>query len=44
MRERIFGPKNVEEKSCDVDLVTETDKQIEELFINGILSRFPNHR
>lgn len=44
MRERIFRPKDVEEKSCDVDLVTETDQQIEKLFMDGISSRFPDHR
>lgn len=31
-------------KSCEVDLVTETDKQVEKLFMDGISAKFPDHR
>jgi len=31
-------------KSCDIDLVTETDKQVEELIISNLKSKFPDHR
>ncbi|XP_015509775.1 inositol monophosphatase 1 [Neodiprion pinetum] len=44
VKETISRPKNVEVKSCDVDLVTETDKQVEKLLMDGISSKFPDHR
>jgi hypothetical protein len=31
-------------KSCDIDLVTETDKQVEELIISNLKSQYPDHR
>lgn len=31
-------------KSCDVDLVTESDQQVEKLFMDGITAKFPDHR
>jgi hypothetical protein len=34
----------VECKSCDIDLVTETDKQVEQLLISNLKSKFPDHR
>jgi 3'-phosphoadenosine 5'-phosphosulfate (PAPS) 3'-phosphatase len=34
----------VDFKSCDIDLVTETDKQVEELLISNLKSKFPDHR
>jgi hypothetical protein len=34
----------VDSKSCDIDLVTETDKQVEELIISNLKSEFPDHR
>lgn len=36
--------KTVQIKSHPTDFVTETDQQIEKLFINGILAKFPNHQ
>lgn len=44
IRERIWSQKTVEFKSCDIDLVTETDKQVEELFISNLKLKFPDHR
>jgi fructose-1,6-bisphosphatase/inositol monophosphatase family enzyme len=34
----------VEFKSCEVDLVTETDQQVEKLLITNLKSKFPGHR
>jgi len=31
-------------KSCDIDLVTETDQQVEQLIISNLKSKFPDHR
>ncbi|XP_012279373.1 inositol monophosphatase 1 isoform X2 [Orussus abietinus] len=31
-------------KSCEVDLVTETDRQVEKLLIDGISAEFPDHK
>lgn len=36
--------KLVEKKSCDVDLVTETDKEVERTLVNGLKEAFPKHR
>ncbi|KAK0081618.1 hypothetical protein PV325_011862 [Microctonus aethiopoides] len=44
IREKINRPKDVMVKSCEVDLVTETDKQVEKLFMDGISAKFPDHR
>lgn len=44
IRERIWSEKAVEFKSCDIDLVTETDKQVEQLLISNLKSKFPDHR
>ncbi|XP_063986994.1 inositol monophosphatase 1-like [Diachasmimorpha longicaudata] len=44
IREKINRPKDVSLKSCDVDLVTESDKEVEKLFMGGISSRYPDHR
>jgi uncharacterized HAD superfamily protein len=34
----------VEFKSCEVDLVTETDQQVEKLLITNLKSKYPSHR
>jgi len=44
VRERIWSQKTVDCKSCDIDLVTETDRQVEELIISNLKSKFPDHR
>ncbi|XP_011495514.1 PREDICTED: inositol monophosphatase 1-like [Ceratosolen solmsi marchali] len=44
IRENISRQKTVLIKSCDVDLVTETDQMVEKLLINGISAKFPNHK
>ncbi|KAG8041627.1 hypothetical protein G9C98_002920 [Cotesia typhae] len=44
IRDRINRPKDVMIKSCDVDLVTESDQQVEKLFMDGITAKFPDHR
>nr|CAD7259998.1 unnamed protein product [Timema shepardi] len=44
IKERIWGPKLVVEKSCEVDLVTETDQQIEKLLISSLQKHFPDHK
>jgi myo-inositol-1(or 4)-monophosphatase len=36
--------KAVEVKSSDIDLVTETDQQVEKLLIDGIRAKFPEHQ
>jgi myo-inositol-1(or 4)-monophosphatase len=44
IRENISRQKTVLIKSCDVDLVTETDQMVEKLLINGISAKFPDHK
>lgn len=44
IREKIYQPKDVLTKSCDVDLVTEWDEKVEKLVIDGILSKYPDHK
>lgn len=44
VRLNINRNKNIEIKSCEVDLVTETDKMVEELLMKGITERFPDHK
>ncbi|XP_012257040.2 inositol monophosphatase 1 [Athalia rosae] len=44
IKDRIFTQKDVEQKSCDIDLVTLTDQEVEKLLIDGISSKFPDHR
>lgn len=31
-------------KSCDIDFVTETDKQVEKLLMDGLGKQFPDHK
>ncbi|XP_075230382.1 inositol monophosphatase 1 [Lycorma delicatula] len=44
VKERVWEQKTVETKSCDIDFVTETDKEVEKLLINGLLKEFPDHK
>ncbi|XP_043261586.1 inositol monophosphatase 1-like [Colletes gigas] len=44
IREKINQPKNAMEKSCEVDLVTEWDQKVEKLLVDGISSKFPDHK
>jgi len=44
IREKIYQRKDVLTKSCDVDLVTEWDQTVEKLLIDGISSRYPDHK
>jgi len=34
----------IESKTADWDLVTEYDKKVEEILINGLKERFPTHK
>ncbi|GBN44908.1 hypothetical protein AVEN_16256-1 [Araneus ventricosus] len=43
IRKAIDEKKDVETKSSDIDLVTETDKKVEELLKAGFSSNFPDH-
>ncbi|XP_043518001.1 inositol monophosphatase 1-like isoform X2 [Frieseomelitta varia] len=44
VREKINQPKDAMTKSCEVDLVTEWDQKVEKLLIDGISSKFPDHK
>ncbi|KAK4877753.1 hypothetical protein RN001_010259 [Aquatica leii] len=44
IKERISEKKSVEIKSCDIDFVTETDRQVEQLLIKGLGDNFPEHK
>lgn len=44
MTEHVSGCKTFELKSCDIDLVTEVDKKVEETIITGLTERFPTHK
>lgn len=44
MASRNSQRKTVQIKSHPTDFVTETDQQIEKLFIDGIRAKFPNHQ
>lgn len=41
---RFFKSKNVVQKSSDIDVVTETDQEVEKLLIDTLTSAFPHHR
>lgn len=43
IRQAIDREKSIEIKASNVDLVTETDKKVEELLRDGFISQFPNH-
>lgn len=44
IRENINKQKTISTKSCEVDLVTETDQMVEKLLINGISTKYPDHK
>ncbi|KAK7865358.1 hypothetical protein R5R35_006839 [Gryllus longicercus] len=44
VREHHNKGKKVTIKSCDVDLVTETDQQVEKLLVTSLLTKFPGHK
>ena len=44
MREAFHKEKTIDTKSCGTDLVTETDKQVEDLIIGTLKENFPSHR
>uniref|UniRef100_A0A1B6M2Y5 Inositol-1-monophosphatase n=1 Tax=Graphocephala atropunctata TaxID=36148 RepID=A0A1B6M2Y5_9HEMI len=44
VRQKIWEVKTVQTKSCAVDLVTETDQQVEKMLIDEISSYFPDHK
>ncbi|XP_058944165.2 inositol monophosphatase 1 [Pocillopora verrucosa] len=41
--EAFHKEKNIDTKSCGTDLVTETDKYVEELIIGTLAEKFPSH-
>ncbi|OAD52759.1 Inositol monophosphatase 1, partial [Eufriesea mexicana] len=44
VREKINQPKDAMMKSSEVDLVTEWDQKVENLLMQGISSKFPDHK
>jgi len=44
IRDRTSEKRTLETKSCDIDFVTETDKQVEKLLIEGLGKQFPEHK
>jgi myo-inositol-1(or 4)-monophosphatase len=44
IREAIVKSKQIQTKSSDIDLVTETDQQVEKLLIGGLQKNFPDHK
>ena len=43
-REAYFKEKIVETKLCSTDLVTETDRNVEDFIISSLRSKYPTHR
>ncbi|XP_058833095.1 inositol monophosphatase 1-like [Topomyia yanbarensis] len=41
---RNYGEKSVVEKSSNIDLLTETDQQVERLLMDGITAKYPDHK
>lgn len=41
---RFWKSKNIKQKLSDIDLVTETDQEVEKLLINTLSAEFPHHR
>ncbi|XP_058458003.1 inositol monophosphatase 1-like [Malaya genurostris] len=41
---RNYGKKNVVEKSSNIDLLTETDQQVERLLMDGITAKYSDHK
>lgn len=44
IRERIYSKKTVSTKSDRIDLVTETDQEVEKMLISNLRSQFPDHK
>lgn len=44
VKDGFIKSKNVDFKTANYDLVTEYDRQCEELLIQGIRNRYPNHK
>lgn len=44
VRERIAENKKIDVKSGEIDLVTETDQQVEKLLITSLSQQFPDHK
>jgi len=44
IRKAFYEKKSVTFKSCDVDLVTETDQAVEKLLMTRIHENFPDHK
>lgn len=44
MMDAILKPKDIASKTCHQDLVTESDKAIEELIKNKISEKYPHHQ
>lgn len=45
IRERVFNKdKLADQKTCDIDLVTETDKEVEKFLIGNLLEKYPDHK
>lgn len=44
IKTRIWSKKTVETKDSNIDFVTETDKEVEQILINGLKSSFPDHQ
>ena len=42
--EAFHKEKTIDTKSCGTDLVTETDKQVEDFIIGSLKEKFPSHR
>ncbi|XP_068631916.1 inositol monophosphatase 1 [Battus philenor] len=44
IKQHTSGCKSYEVKSCDIDLVTEVDKKVEQFLIEGLSKQFPTHK
>lgn len=44
VKQRIWSTKTVQTKASAIDFVTETDKEVEDLLINGLKTAFPDHK
>lgn len=44
VKEAASKAKNIETKSHRTDYVTEYDKKVEEILMNGIKEKYPNHK
>lgn len=44
IRKAFDEKKQVLQKSCDIDLVTETDQAVEKLLIQRVKENFPTHK